>query len=113
MLDGKLVNPLTAGEWQVTSLKLVDEKKKIIYFTARKENSATIDLYSVRYDGKNLKRLTFGDYTHQVSVSPDGQYFITNYSRSEEHTSELQSRENLVCRLLLEKKKIKKIIRIK
>src|SRR5690606_40719281 len=25
-------------------------------------------------------------------------------SRSEEHTSELQSRENLVCRLLLEKK---------
>src|SRR5690606_40122284 len=25
--------------------------------------------------------------------------------RSEEHTSELQSRENLVCRLLLEKKK--------
>src|SRR5690606_13732771 len=27
------------------------------------------------------------------------------YSRSEEHTSELQSRENLVCRLLLEKKK--------
>src|SRR5436309_12239211 len=27
-------------------------------------------------------------------------------ARSEEHTSELQSRENLVCRLLLEKKKI-------
>src|SRR5690606_39476497 len=29
------------------------------------------------------------------------------YMRSEEHTSELQSRENLVCRLLLEKKKKK------
>src|SRR5438270_13282102 len=28
--------------------------------------------------------------------------------RSEEHTSELQSQSNLVCRLLLEKKKIKK-----
>src|SRR3712207_8645498 len=28
--------------------------------------------------------------------------------RSEEHTSELQSRQYLVCRLLLEKKKIKK-----
>src|SRR5690606_41887402 len=27
------------------------------------------------------------------------------FRRSEEHTSELQSRENLVCRLLLEKKK--------
>src|SRR5436309_11398132 len=31
--------------------------------------------------------------------------------RSEEHTSELQSRENLVCRLLLEKKKKKKTIK--
>src|SRR5690606_1111548 len=30
---------------------------------------------------------------------------IVNELRSEEHTSELQSRENLVCRLLLEKKK--------
>src|SRR5690606_42078297 len=30
---------------------------------------------------------------------------FTNVARSEEHTSELQSRENLVCRLLLEKKK--------
>src|SRR5436309_12265453 len=29
--------------------------------------------------------------------------------RSEEHTSELQSRENLVCRLLLEKKKLRLI----
>src|SRR3712207_8562064 len=34
--------------------------------------------------------------------------FYTNYNgfRSEEHTSELQSRQYLVCRLLLEKKKI-------
>src|SRR5207302_6538096 len=31
--------------------------------------------------------------------------FDAYISRSEEHTSELQSRENLVCRLLLEKKK--------
>src|SRR5690606_40120810 len=30
---------------------------------------------------------------------------VLNWIRSEEHTSELQSRENLVCRLLLETKK--------
>src|SRR5690606_41385052 len=30
---------------------------------------------------------------------------LSAHARSEEHTSELQSRENLVCRLLLEKKK--------
>src|SRR5436309_9651439 len=31
-------------------------------------------------------------------------------TRSEEHTSELQSRENLVCRLLLEKKKFLQLL---
>src|SRR5690606_41610884 len=36
-----------------------------------------------------------------LRYSPDARKFV----RSEEHTSELQSRENLVCRLLLEKKK--------
>src|SRR5438270_8768608 len=30
----------------------------------------------------------------------------TEFDRSEEHTSELQSQSNLVCRLLLEKKKV-------
>src|SRR5690606_39346316 len=34
------------------------------------------------------------------------QILLTIRGRSEEHTSELQSRENLVCRLLLEKKKL-------
>src|SRR3712207_8829708 len=32
---------------------------------------------------------------------------VTKDGRSEEHTSELQSRQYLVCRLLLEKKKLK------
>src|SRR5688572_31660682 len=35
---------------------------------------------------------------------------VTELARSEEHTSELQSQSNLVCRLLLEKKKIKNSI---
>src|SRR2546427_3068752 len=37
-------------------------------------------------------------------------YEWNNESRSEEHTSELQSQSNLVCRLLLEKKKKKTTI---
>src|SRR2546430_3979502 len=41
-----------------------------------------------------LSRPLCGDRVHPV-----------NASRSEEHTSELQSQSNLVCRLLLEKKK--------
>src|SRR3712207_7976517 len=41
-----------------------------------------------------------GDRALHVDVDPEG-----DGARSEEHTSELQSRQYLVCRLLLEKKK--------
>src|SRR5438093_8223289 len=44
----------------------------------------------------------FGSLTVTVSAS------LHSYRRSEEHTSELQSLTNLVCRLLLEKKKTTK-----
>lgn len=79
-LDGKLVNPLTAGKWQVTELLTIDEKNKVVYFTARKEASTRTDLYRVNYNGKGFKRLTFGEYSHQVKLSPSGSKFITTYS---------------------------------
>src|SRR5438270_6747116 len=43
-------------------------------------------------------------------VNDQGQEEEAFDERSEEHTSELQSQSNLVCRLLLEKKKKRKII---
>src|SRR5258707_8208783 len=43
--------------------------------------------------------------TSSDSVALQGLYFCVLALRSEEHTSELQSRQYLVCRLLLEKKK--------
>src|SRR3712207_7864251 len=44
----------------------------------------------------------YEDMTDDVSHAREG---VGWYVRSEEHTSELQSRQYLVCRLLLEKKK--------
>src|SRR5690606_39806694 len=52
-------------------------------------------------------RSAHGLLAAQAARTPDqvALRFGTTALRSEEHTSELQSRENLVCRLLLEKKK--------
>src|SRR5688572_32671503 len=49
---------------------------------------------------------SFGDFLAN-QPSRFRQNFLTTSTRSEEHTSELQSQSNLVCRLLLEKKKTK------
>src|SRR5438874_10047234 len=58
----------------------------------------------IRPDADALARygLTTGDAQEVISLALGGE------ERSEEHTSELQSRRDLVCRLLLEKKKKKK-----
>jgi dipeptidyl-peptidase 4 len=80
-MNGKLVNEITSGDFTVGDIYRVDEKAKTIYFNARKENSARWDLYSVGLDGKNLKRLSFGDYSFNgMNFSPAGKYFITTYS---------------------------------
>src|SRR5258707_8891017 len=44
----------------------------------------------------------------ELALDADGKFVGLRARRSEEHTSELQSRQYLVCRLLLEKKKKKK-----
>src|SRR3712207_8953345 len=56
------------------------------------------------YKVPSLKGLWYrGRYLHHGAVASLEEMF--NPDRSEEHTSELQSRQYLVCRLLLEKKK--------
>src|SRR5690606_41629769 len=62
-----------------------------------------------RFDRRFLRRRPVGDrimLAVVASSSAAGAAFVQQPGvvRSEEHTSELQSRENLVCRLLLEKK---------
>src|SRR5690606_35818460 len=60
--------------------------------------------FHVRADvvGEGVEDVLVGLDGHRPKMSAGSQ--VSCYRRSEEHTSELQSRENLVCRLLLEKK---------
>ena len=81
-MDGTLKNKVTSGNNWSTAVKFIDTLKNLVYFTSRQENSARTDLYRVDLDGKNQQRLTFGDFTHNVSLSPKGSYFISTYSNA-------------------------------
>src|SRR5690606_39707277 len=65
--------------WNKELIPVGLKNTKISYFTSRKSDKSAI------------------------SVRKNTPCFQFSFRRSEEHTSELQSRENLVCRLLLEK----------
>ncbi len=81
-MDGSLKNKITSGNNWSTNVRFIDTLKNVIYFTSRQENSTRFDLYRVDLDGRNQQRLTFGDYTHNVSLSPKGTYFISTYSNA-------------------------------
>src|SRR2546430_13506591 len=83
----------------------------------RRPPRSTLFPYTTLFRSEQGPYLTEADFTHnEVEVLMRNQ--LTNHpklqpttfrktpqDRSEEHTSELQSQSNLVCRLLLEKKK--------
>src|SRR5699024_12873534 len=69
----------------------------------RRTASAADDPVSAAMAAQDRKRFLPAD--QQQHADEDRALPIGHHARSEEHTSELQSRFDLVCRLLLEKKK--------
>ena len=82
---GNLKNRITKGPWHVEEILKVDEKARVIYFTAngrnKDENPYYEHLYRVNADGTGLKQITKGDFFHQTEVDDDARFVVDNYSR--------------------------------
>jgi|WetSurMetagenome_2_1015567.scaffolds.fasta_scaffold02237_12 dipeptidyl-peptidase 4 len=78
--DGKTVAQLTNLDFRVGSIVKVDEAARLVYFTATGSESTDNHLFRVGLDGQNLIQISKGDGTHNVSVSPKGNYFIDTWS---------------------------------
>lgn len=82
---GNLKNRITKGPWHVEDILKVDEKARVIYFTAngrnKGENPYYEHLYRINADGTGLKQITKGDFFHQAEVDDDARFVVDNYSR--------------------------------
>src|SRR5256885_10385907 len=76
----------------------------------RRPPRSTLFPYTTLFRSIFMPTMDEGDMIVQLQKTPSIS-LAASLDRSEEHTSELQSPCNLVCRLLLEKKKHNKIIR--
>ncbi len=85
--NGQLENQVTRGPWVVRQIEYVDEKNRRVFFLAggreKGEDPYLTHLYSIGFDGKGLTLLTPENANHSVSVSPDGKFFVDNYSRAD------------------------------
>ncbi len=78
--DGKLINQVTNGDWEVTNYYGFNEKANTIYYQSVENGSINRDVYSIKLNGKNKKRLTKTDGTNSASFSADFTYFINTHS---------------------------------
>ncbi|TCK67413.1 dipeptidyl-peptidase-4 [Winogradskyella wandonensis] len=78
--DGELINQVTDGDWEVTNYYGFDEDSKTIFYQSVENGSINRDVYSVKLNGKNKKRLTKRDGTNSASFSADFTYFINTHS---------------------------------
>src|SRR3712207_9449644 len=75
-----------------------------LFRSIKKQITITAD-YTIEKSNNFI--VTLGAHENESILIEINLMVPSNKQRSEEHTSELQSRQYLVCRLLLEKKKIK------
>ena len=83
--QGKLENQITSGPFHCEDIVGIDDKKRVLYFSAnameKEEDPYYLHLYKVNFDGTGLKLLDPGDYNHAVNMDDSHQFFVDNYSR--------------------------------
>jgi dipeptidyl-peptidase-4 len=78
--DGSVINPVTAGRWDVRTLYGVDQDAGAVYFAATERSPIGLDIYRINLDGTGLTRLSQADGTHRAIFTPDFTLFADVWS---------------------------------
>jgi dipeptidyl-peptidase-4 len=82
---GKMKNRITSGSFHCDDIVRIDEKNRMLYFTASGrepgESPYYVHLYRVNLDGSGLKLLNPGNFNHTSTINDGPSYFVDNYSR--------------------------------
>lgn len=81
---------LTQGEFVVKDIEAIDVQRRQIYFSASGKEKGVNPyfnlLYRIDFDGANLVLLTPEPLNHEISISPDFNYFLDNISSADHPT---------------------------
>ena len=95
---GNLKNQVTNGSFHVAGFSGLDEKERVLYFTAngvtKGQDPYYEHLYKINLNGSGMKSLNPGDYNTITNTADSNKYFVNNYSRvNTTPKSELRSSE--------------------
>jgi len=81
-IDGKLINQITTGKWDVMDFKGIDEKTHTIFYVSTESSAINRDLYCINWDGKNKKKLSEKMGFNDADFSSTFHYYINTYSQA-------------------------------
>ncbi|MDT0689394.1 S9 family peptidase [Salegentibacter sp. F188] len=78
--NGKLLNQVTSGDWEVTNYYGFDKKNKRIFYQSTENGSVNRTVYSINPKGKKKQLLTSKTGTNSADFSADFTYFINSFT---------------------------------
>lgn len=99
--NGKIINQITTGHWDVMSFKGYDEKLNTLYYTSTEQGQANRDIYSIKLDGTAKKRLSPLQGTSDAEFCTGLKYYVSTYSNANTPaTHELHSSNGKLIKVL-------------
>jgi dipeptidyl-peptidase-4 len=82
-LNGKLLNPISSGEWGIDNVLAVDEAAGKVYVSSNRDAVIDKQTYALNLDGSTANkpvRITKGDGWHEAAFAKNGKIFVDTYS---------------------------------
>lgn len=79
--DGGLLAQVTGGDFDVDTPVGLDAQAGVLYYTASAEGPLERQLYRTSLEGGESERLSRGEGTHDVDLSPTGAFYVDTHSR--------------------------------
>ncbi|MDA3952950.1 MAG: DPP IV N-terminal domain-containing protein [Bacteroidales bacterium] len=81
-IEGKLINQITKGEWDITNFIGLDSKTQTLYYQSAEESPLNKAVYSIKLDGTEKKKLSEKRGTNITVFSKGFKYYINYYSNA-------------------------------
>lgn len=106
--NGKLINQITKGNWDVIDFKGYDEKTKTLFYTSTERGAINRDLYSVKINGSAKKLLSGGEGTTNADFTNGFKYYVSSYSNANTPpVHELHNAEGKLIKVLEDNNRLK------
>lgn len=82
-MDGKLLHPVSSGEWGIDDVRAVDEKSGRVFVASNRDNVIDKQIYALALDGSNADkpvRITKADGWHEAAFARNGEVFVDTFS---------------------------------